>query len=117
MNNILSYFALRTVATFASTAFALLVVMLALNIVTVDEVVKILNLSPDAANAFKQVISRIQEVTGNIMQIISQLMNKLFGWAGVDVDLNKIKFNVNPVDSGSVAGSAPEISDSALPQE
>jgi hypothetical protein len=106
MNDFISFFVLRTVLTFASTAFALLVVMLALNIITVDETVKILNMSPEAANAFKLVISRIQEVTGNILQIISQLLNKLFSWAGVDVDLSKIKIDVNQTHH-SVTPSAP----------
>ncbi|OFW81218.1 MAG: hypothetical protein A2887_02835 [Alphaproteobacteria bacterium RIFCSPLOWO2_01_FULL_40_26] len=95
MHDFISYLTLRTVIIFASTAFAILVVMLTLNIITVDEVVVILNLSPEAANALKLVISRIQEVTGNIMQIISQLLNKLFSWAGVDIDLSKIKVDVH----------------------
>lgn len=95
MNEILSFLTLRTFFIFASTAFSLLIVMLALNIITVDEAVKILNMSPEAANAFKLVVSRIQEVTGNIMQIISQLLNKLFGWADIDIDLNKIKVDVH----------------------
>lgn len=76
--------------------------MLALNIITVDEAVVILNLSPEAASAFKLVISRIQEVTGNIIDIISQLLSKLFGWAGVEVDLAKIKVDVH---QGEAAGS------------
>lgn len=103
MNDFLSNFALRSIVIFASTAFSLLVVMLTLNIVTVDEVAIILKLSPEATNAFKLVISRIQEVTGNILDIISQLLNKMFSWAGVDVDLNKIKLDVHQ-ESGS--GSA-----------
>jgi hypothetical protein len=115
MHELLSFFALRTIFTFASTAFALLLVMMALNIVTVDEVVTILNLSPEAANAFKLVISRVQEVTGNIMHVISQLLNKLFGWAGVEVDLNKIKVDVNQTQLPSVPAS-PVAADPSAPQ-
>lgn len=109
--NFSSFFALRTILTFASTAFAIFIVMLSLNIITVKEAVTILNLPPEAAAAFEHVVSRIQEVTGNIMKIISQLANKLLGWAGVDVDLNKIKVDVNQVPSdqigdGKVGGGA-----------
>jgi len=100
MGDFISYFTLRTIVTFAATAFSLLIVMLALNIITVDETVTILNLSPEAANAFKLVISRIQEVTNNILHIISQLLNKLFSWTGADVDLTKIKVDVHQ-NSGS----------------
>jgi hypothetical protein len=102
MNSFLSFITLRTILVFASTAFSMLVVMLVLNIITVEEVVTILNMSPEAASAFKLVISRIQEVTGNIIDIISQLLTKLFSWAGVEVDLSKIKVDVH---QGEAAGS------------
>lgn len=106
MQDLLAYFTLRTVLIFGSTAFSLIFIMLALNIITVDDVISILHLSPDAAGAFKTVISRVQEVTGNILDIISQLLNKLFGWAGVDIDLNKIKVDTH--GAGSSAASAVE---------
>ena len=68
-----------------------------LNIVTVDDLVVILKLSPEAATALKLVVERLREVTGNIVDILSQLLNKLFGWAGIEVDLSKIKVDVNQV--------------------
>lgn len=52
-------------------------------------------MSPEAANAFRTVMSRIQEVTHNILDIVSQLFNKLFAWAGVEADFNDIKVDVN----------------------
>ena len=91
----ISFLTFRSLFIFASTAFSILIVMLALNIITVDEVALMLNMSPEATNAFKMVVSRIQEVTGNILDIISQLLNKLLGWAGVEFDLNKIKVDVH----------------------
>ncbi len=106
MHAIISLLTIRTVLVFASTAFSILILMLLLNIITVDEVVVILNLSPEAATAFKLVVSRIQEVTGNILDIISQLLSKLLGWAGVEVDLNKIKVDVNQ-GVGSVSPPQP----------
>ncbi|MBU6140718.1 MAG: hypothetical protein KGP29_04070 [Proteobacteria bacterium] len=103
MHNILAFLTFRTVIIFASTAFSLAVVMLLLNIITIDELALILKLSPEATNALRLVFSRIQEVTGNIMDIIGQLLNKLFGWAGVDVDLSKIKVDLH---DGSAANGA-----------
>jgi hypothetical protein len=102
MNNIMPFIAIRTIFIFASTAFSILIVMLVLNIVTVDEVAVILKMSPEATNALKLVLSRVQEVSGNIIDIISQLLNKLFGWAGVDVDLSKIKVDVHQGAASSV---------------
>ena len=102
MGDILSFLTMRTVIIFGATTFSILIIMLTLNIVTVDEVAVILKMSPEATHAFKLVISRIQEVTGNLLDITSQLFNKLFSWAGVDVELNKIKIDVN-----HGAGSAP----------
>lgn len=95
MNGLFSYLTLRTVIIFSSTAFSLAVVMLLLNIITIDELALILKLSPEATNALKLVFSRIQEVTGNILDIISQLLNKMFSWAGIDVDLNKIHIDLH----------------------
>ena len=85
----------RTLIVFISTTFSILLIMLTLNIITVEEVIEILNMSPEAANAFRTVMSRIQEVTHNILDIVTQLFNKLFSWAGVEADLNDIKVDIN----------------------
>jgi hypothetical protein len=97
--DLVSLLSLRSILIFFSTAFSLILVMLFLNIITVDEIALILKLSPEATNALKLVISRIQEVSTNILEIISQLLNKLLGWAGVDVDLSKIKIDANQTSS------------------
>lgn len=107
MHGLLSFLTFRAFIVFASTAFSLAVVMLMLNIITIDELAVILNLSPEATNALKLVFSRIQEVTGNVLDIISQLLNKLFSWAGVDIDLNKIKVDLHDQGTaGAVTGSS-----------
>lgn len=106
MHGMLSYLTLRTVIIFASTAFSLAVVMLLLNIITIDELAVILKLSPEATNALKLVFSRIQEVTGNILDIIGQLLNKMFGWAGVDVDLSKIKIDLHETGAANAPANA-----------
>ena len=89
----------RTLIVFISTTFSILLIMLTLNIITVDEVIEILNMSPEAANAFRTVVSRIQEVTHNLLDIVSQLFNKIFEWAGVEADFNDIKVDVNKSSS------------------
>jgi hypothetical protein len=95
MGDMLSFLTMRSVIIFGATTFSILMVMLVLNIITVDEVAIMLKMSPEATHAFKLVISRVQEVTSNILDILSQLLNKLFGWAGVEVDLSKIKVDVH----------------------
>ncbi len=80
--------------------------MLLLNIITIDELSEILSLNPEATNALKLVFSRIQEVTGNIMDIIGQLLNKMFGWAGVDVDLGKIKVDLHETGATNATPNA-----------
>lgn len=101
MNDFLTAFTLRSVLLFASTAFSMLFVMLLLNIITIDDVAVILKLSPEATNALKLIISRVQEVSMNILDIISQLLKRLLSWSGVDVDLSKIKVDVNANSSSS----------------
>ncbi len=98
VNALLTIFTFRTFFVFASTAFSIGLIMLFLNIITVDEIVAILDLSPNAAQALRNVVSRIQEVTSNVLDILSQLLTKLFSWSGTEIDLNKIKVDVNAQD-------------------
>jgi hypothetical protein len=88
---------IRIAMIYSSTALSLIILMLVLNIITIDEVLTIigLDLKSNEAQALKLVISRIQEMSTNILQIISKLLNHLLSWAGVDVDLSKIKINTN----------------------
>jgi hypothetical protein len=88
--------------------------MLLVGIITVDELIQILNLSPEAGNALKLVISRVQEVSGNILHIISQLISKLLSFAGVDSDLSKIHIDINapqtpPEPIGSSVGGVADV--------
>ena len=83
--------------------------MLVLNIITIDELLTIIGVEQKSneAQALKLVISRIQEMSTNILQIISKLLNNLLSWAGVDVDLSKIKIDANqkppmPIDASAV---------------
>lgn len=99
---------MRIAMIYSSTALSLIILMLVANIITIDEVLTIIGLDQKSneAQALKLVISRIQEMSTNILQIISKLLNHLLSWAGVDVDLSKIKINTNAptpaVDPGIV---------------
>ncbi len=101
IGDLLSTAAFRSVILLISTTFSILFVMLLLNIVTVDEVVTILKLSPEAANAFKLIVSRIQEVSSSVIDILSKLLTKLFSWAGLEVDLSKIHVDVGQTGSAT----------------
>ena len=89
---------LRIAMIYSSTALSLMIMMLVLNIITIDELLTIIGVEQKSneAQALKLVISRIQEMSTNILQIISKLLNNLLSWAGVDVDLSKIKIDANP---------------------
>lgn len=94
---------IRIAMIYSSTALSLIIFMLVLNIVTIDEVLTIVGIDQKSneAQALKLVISRIQEMSTNILQIISKLLNHLLSWAGIDVDLSKIK--INTTGSNSIA--------------
>ncbi len=100
---------LRIAMIYSSTALSLMIMMLVLNIITIDELLTIIGVEQKSneAQALKLVISRIQEMSTNILQIISKLLNNLLSWAGVDVDLSKIKIDANqkpsmPIDPNSI---------------
>lgn len=82
---------------YSSTALSLIIIMLVLNIISVTELIDVLGIDQQSneAQALKLVISRIQEMSINILEIISKLLNHLFSWAGVDIDLTKIKIDLN----------------------
>ena len=100
---------IRIAMIYSSTALSIMIMMLVLNIITVDELLTIIGVEQKSneAQALKLVISRIQEMSTNILQIISKLLNNLLSWAGVDVDLSKIKIDANqkpsiPLDPNSI---------------
>lgn len=100
---------LRIAMIYSSTALSLMIMMLVLNIITIDELLTIIGVEQKSneAQALKLVISRIQEMSTNILQIISKLLNNLLSWAGVDVDLSKIKIDANqkpamPIDPNAI---------------
>ncbi len=87
--------AFRTIILIACSVFSIAFVMLLLNIITINDIATILNLSPETAAALQTILGRFLEIGNNLLGILSQFLNKLFGWAGMDVDLSKIKVNVN----------------------
>ena len=90
MISIINILVLRTVILMASGIFSVAFVMLMVGIITIDDIVKILNLSPDAANALRVIFSRFQEVTNNLIHIIGQLLNNLVSWTGTEIDTSKL---------------------------
>jgi hypothetical protein len=83
MQKILGFFTLKSFLVFFSTGFSLLIVLMCLNIITVNEISSFLHLSNNATNALQQVFSRFQELTQNILDIISQLIKKALEFAGI----------------------------------
>lgn len=103
MGVLISILTARSLILFISTTFSIMFVMLLLNIVTVDEVIAMIGWAPDsqAAEAFRQMIERVREVSSNILDILSQLLTKLLGWSGVEVDLSKINLDVSQAGESS----------------
>ena len=95
MNNIIAFLTFRTIVLLSSTTFSILAIMLLLNIITADDIIVMFKLSPDSATALKLIIERFREVSRNILDVLSQLISKLLSWAGSDVDLSKIKIDLN----------------------
>lgn len=112
LNALVTILTFRTFFVFASTAFSIGLIMLFLNIITVDEIAEILNLSAGGEQALRNVVSRIQEVTNNVLDIISHLLTKLFSWSGTEIDLNKIKVDIDASDAAGAAGGKPPVTDS-----
>jgi hypothetical protein len=87
--------AFRTIILIGCSLFSIVFVMLLLNIITIADIQDILNLSDETTNALATVLGRFLQVGHNLLGILSEFLNRLFGWAGMKVDLNTIKVNVN----------------------
>lgn len=112
MISIINILALRTIMLMASGVFSVAFVMLMVGIITIDDIVKILNLSPDAANALRVIFSRFQEVTNNLIHIIGQLLNNLVSWTGTEIDTSKlvdINHNTQPAFASDPAVDSNQI--------
>lgn len=106
MSDILAFFTFRTVILLFSSTFSILAMMVMLNIVTVNDISVILKLSPEATSALKLIVDRLNEVTSNVLDILSQLLNKLFDWAGVHIDLSKIGHHGDVANPSTVPAGA-----------
>lgn len=96
MFSLLHYLTLRTIILSSSAIFSIAFIMLMTGIIQIDDIIKIFNLSPEAGNALKIIFSRFQEVTKNLINIASQLLNHLISWTGVEIDPSKLNdINVN----------------------
>lgn len=114
MISILHILTLRTIILMASSVFSVAFVMLMVGIVTIDDIIKILNLSPDAANALRVIFSRFQEVTNNLIHIIGQLLNNLVSWTGTEIDTSKL-VDINHGTQPTFAPSEPNIDTTQIP--
>jgi hypothetical protein len=91
---------IRYAMIYSSATLSIIIMMLVLKIISIEELFTIVGIDAKSneAQALRLVISRIQEMTVNIMQILSKLLNHLFSWAGTDIDLSKINIDIDKND-------------------
>ena len=94
----------RVIILMFSTTFSILVIMLLLGILSVDELATILHLSPKSTMVLNKIVVNMKEVCGNLMAIVSQMLNKLLSSFGMNADLSKIHIDINHA-SEIVSGS------------
>jgi hypothetical protein len=121
MPPLLFYPYFRILLIYSSAALSLILMMLMLNIITIPEIIKILQLEgTPQAQVITQVLGRMQEVTGNIMEIIAKLFSKVLNSFGMgDIDISKIKIQpgtngVPPIPAENI-GAGETLSNSVSP--
>lgn len=113
-NGIVGDSATRLVIGLISGTISIVLLMLILGIISIDELGKVLNLSASQMEVVRSVLSKIQVLVNHVLEILSKMLTKLLSWSGVEVDLSKIKVdmngagdavspatNVNPVESST----------------
>jgi len=79
-----------------STTFSIVILMLFFNIITVDELSSILKLGATETKIIKSMLNETRNITNNILRVLSQVIEHLFGWAGLDnVNLELINIDLH----------------------
>ena len=79
-----------------STTFSIIILMLFFNIITVEELSAILRLGPTETKIIKSMLNETRNITNNILRVLSQVIEHLFGWAGLDnVNLELINIDLH----------------------
>jgi hypothetical protein len=100
------YSPLKIAMLFTSTTFSIVILMLFFNIITVQELSTILKLGKTETRIIQSMLDETKNITNNILHVLSQVIEKLFGWAGIDnvnlelinIDLNETNNNNNQVN-------------------
>jgi hypothetical protein len=70
--------------------------MLFFNIITVNELAIILKLGKTETKIIQSMLNETRNITNNILRVLSQVIEHLFGWAGVDnVNLDVINIDLH----------------------
>lgn len=79
-----------------STTFSIVILMLFFNILTVEELSSILKLGATETKIIKSMLNETRNITNNILRVLSQVIERLFGWAGLDnVNLELINIDLH----------------------
>ena len=90
------YSPLRVAMLLTSTTFSIIIIMLFFNIITVDELALILKLGKTETRIIQSMLNETRNITNNILRVLSQVIEHLFGWAGVDnVNLDVINVDLH----------------------
>lgn len=92
---LISFFIFRLVFIFVTSGLALLLIALSFNLVDINQISKILNLSPELSDALRVVISRIQEVTSNLGDTIINLIEDNTGSSIENINAEDVKDKIN----------------------
>lgn len=74
--------------------------MLFFNIITVQELSTILKLGKTETRIIQSMLDETKNITNNILHVLSQVIEKLFGWAGIDnVNLELINIDLHETNN------------------
>jgi hypothetical protein len=108
---LIALFTIRSLLIIGSSIFSIMFMMIVLNIMTINEAIAILHLSPEMADTFKSIVCRSREFASNLMEILVQILNKLFAWSGNDVDFGRINIGGADASCANVSAGGSQVQD------
>jgi hypothetical protein len=89
------YLAIKLLLLLSTSGLALLIIALSFSLIDIDQLSSLLNLSPEVTDALRVVISRIQEVTANIGNTITDIVKENTGKNIENININDVKNQIN----------------------
>ena len=105
-----NFYFIRNILAISSGVFAFAFIMLMTGMVTIDEISKILGLSPETTQTLQQIYASFSQPVQKIINVFQELIGRMLGWS-TEGSFDKSKINNLFHSNGNNPGAVPNAPD------